>query len=277
MNLQKNYKQCLIEIAHQISDPESGISKNMIPPLITLSSWRQCMMSEKIEGWVSCGVRDDIAEVVHTLGLGQVIASVDPDLSIYDNSIAPRFIYKSLTRDTDEEKNNYRLIANHTSFVRIAEIVKDMVPDDLREEYCKDMTRWLKQIVPRVFWIMIRVPEDVANELKSINIGEIIPASGNTDYIKDYNKPLDSLPICRWMDEELENVDMIPADQKKSEIKDNSDKNYPFRLVMNQRTAFDIIIKALQIKNVRLDSNIKVFEELGGKDNLSYLFSKMSI
>lgn len=170
--------------------------------------------------------------MIQPLGIGQVVASVNPDLSIYSNNLAPHFIHNVITGDKSVERNgvsaepkNYRLIANYNSFVCLAQKVKDMIPKEVVPAFCKDMDRWTKEICPRVFWINVLIPERIATHLRHANIGEVITSGGNSDFMNLHEKPKDDFPAFEWKKalEDIENEGTDGDDEGESEDEEGND------------------------------------------------------
>ena len=88
------------------------------------------------------------------------------------------------------------------------------------------MDRWTSHLVPRVFWINLRIPEKVAQNLRQANIGEVITSGGNSDFIDIHNKPKDDFPAFEWKKalEEIEQDGTEADDEGEDEEEEDWDE-----------------------------------------------------
>lgn len=168
--------------------PKTGLPKDLVPPPRTLEEWQRCLQG--MQGWINAGVEDDIADVMRPFGLGEVVAAVNPDLTIYSNRFAAHKIFECLGGNVDEKP--YRLIMNYDSFIKMASRIHTLIKKNEVMGFNADMSAWIKDLVPRVFWVNYRVPEKVANHMRELCIGEVITAEGKSDFLDLHLKEPDN-------------------------------------------------------------------------------------
>jgi hypothetical protein len=150
-----------------------------------------------MQGWINAGIEDDIADIMGPFGLGEVVAAVNPDLTVYSNRFAAHTIFERI--GGLQPNKTYRLILNYDSFIKMAKKVQGMISKQHVAAFNQDMDSWIKTMAPRVFWVNLLVPEKVANHFQELNIGEVITAEGKSTFFDLYKNPPDS-ELIKWED-----------------------------------------------------------------------------
>ena len=288
------------EITRQLCDPKSGLPKDLIPQPCTLGEWKKCLNC--VYGWVNIGIQENLAEIFHSLKIGEVIPSISPNMDIYNYGFVTSEIGKLL--DVNAKNKNYRAIINYYSFERMVEVLRKSQDKEYCDKINESIVSIFTDLHPNTFWLNILVTKPIADYLKLNKIGEVIVKEGSSgesstleneeinstpaewsmgdsdeEFLEDYDEKYNNEVEENFNKEELEKK----LDKNVGEIKEETKINIentsstPFRLVMNNNTLLYLLIYACEI-NGNLDDNINIFQLMGGEDDdFTNLFGKLEI
>ena len=164
------------EITRQLCHPTEGLPKDLDPPPSTLGEWKRCLNC--LYGWVNVGIQKNVAGLLHSLKIGEVIPFGSPSMDIYNYGFATSEISRLL--NTKSNNKTHRAIINYYSFLRMVKILMN----SQSKEYCIKFSSSLKFIFtnlnPDDFWLNILVSKSTAEYLKLNEIGEIVVKEGSS-------------------------------------------------------------------------------------------------
>lgn len=254
--IERKRQECVKDVVRQITHPKTGMSKNMfcdasnVPKI--LQEWLDVL--DTMNGWVTAGVKEDIADMMKLTKIGEIIPAVNSDLGIYSNNFAMRTIFKTL--EVDSRDKNWKVILSYDSFIKLAMVVQRYLKGDDLHLFHKAMEDFIKKIDPKTFWMIFPISDKISHTMKSLGIGEVVIAECEINFFN-----IDS------------SNDMEEKDQGNTFT-----KNAPYRFIINQDSILRLIHQALRYTNRLYNLETNVFEALGGHEkDLASMFSKMTL
>ena len=281
----ENYRINIVyikEIIRQFCHPETGLCKNIENNPRTIVEWNTFLNG--VYGWVNIGIDEKIANIFQEIKIGEVIPSNPANMNMNVEEFATFEIKRIL--DFNNPEKNYRLVMNYYSFLRLVQIMLN----SKEPEYCIKLNTSLKRtftdINPKTFWLNMLVTEEIANYLKSNEIGEVIVKEGvdNDTFLKNPENSIlhtinDNEPLLQLTYDSKEPLeeDLYAPIETIDNTMDDDYTEKPFRLVLNNSTLLKLINNVCYVLNIK-NENLDLFQLMGGhSDEFSGLFEKLQL
>lgn len=211
------------EITRQLCHPTKGLPKDLDPSPVTLGEWKQCL--DCLYGWVNIGIQKNMAEMFHSLKIGEVIPSNSPNMAIYKSGFSTSEIGKLLNFNAKDK--NYRAIINYYSFLRMINILMNTQ----NREYCINLNKSIKLIFtdlnPNTFWLNILVTSSTADYLRLNEIGEVIVKEGSSGESSTLETTVKNDEPAIWsMNESKEDKEDIEYEEASEDEEYEEDKEF---------------------------------------------------
>ena len=273
----KSSKLC--NVVKQLLNPESGLNLNPTPT--TLSDWKQIIQKE-VTGWVIIHVGAETKKFFEEYNYGIIIPSCKP-YNLMSDKKSLNSIHK-LYNNFIRRKNiiyDYLLVVNYNTFFDI--IDNYILPN--KDSY-KLINFVRNKYVPNTFWMYIGIHNSRYEYFKNINKGELIVNNNfiryhNTKKIHDKvnwktiseNKEKENEEEEKENEEEEEENEELPDIKYSYSYKNEYSRNL-YRLVINEKSIINMIIKVCNIQNISKNTNI--FDYLNNlEEDVSYVFEKL--